>query len=100
MTDDLEMGSIRDNWGVAEGAVAAFEAGADILLICHNQNNILEAINLLRDRIISEKIEFKRVLQSLERIEKAKSSFIRPDYQVSIKDVRRYFVEGLTTDMK
>ena len=37
ITDDLEMGAIEKNMGVARGATAAFEAGADILLICQDQ---------------------------------------------------------------
>ncbi|MEW6219998.1 MAG: beta-N-acetylhexosaminidase [Thermodesulfobacteriota bacterium] len=53
VTDDLEMGAIRD-WGtVPEAALAAVHAGADLVLICHNQDLVRSAIDLVeraRDR--------------------------------------------------
>lgn len=35
ITDDIDMGAIRNHYGTVEAAVMAFEAGNDIVLICH-----------------------------------------------------------------
>lgn len=91
ITDDLEMGAIKKNWGVAEGAVASFEAGADILLICEDQSGVLESIEILRKKLIQGEISAHRLHESLRRIKKAKSSFLKKVKKVSINDVRAYF---------
>ena len=64
ITDDLEMGAIAKHWGIAKGAAAAFEAGADILLICEDQNRVLEGIELLRGRLLQGEIASRRLDQS------------------------------------
>lgn len=91
LTDDLEMGAIKKKWGVAEGAVASFEAGSDVLLICEDQTWVLEAIEILRMKVIRSEISGHRLHQSLGRIMKAKSRFLKKTKKVSIKEVRAYF---------
>lgn len=47
LSDDLEMGAIAENWGVAEAAVLTLTAGNDMVLICHSlerQEGALEKI--------------------------------------------------------
>jgi beta-N-acetylhexosaminidase len=73
ITDDLEMGAIAEHWHVAEGAAKAFEAGADILLICKEQRNVLESIRLLRSKVLQGDIPSKRLSQSVKRINKVRS---------------------------
>jgi beta-N-acetylhexosaminidase len=92
LTDDLEMGAIKKEWGVAEGAVASFEAGADILLICEDQSEVLKSIEILRRKVILGDISGRRLHQSIGRIMKAKSRFLKKPKDVSIKKVRTYFV--------
>jgi beta-N-acetylhexosaminidase len=72
LSDDLEMGAIAKGWGVAEGTAAAFEAGADILLICKDQENVMEAIHLMRRKLLSGEIPFQQLNQTMERIQNAK----------------------------
>ena len=91
ITDDLEMGAIKKKWGVAEGAVASFEAGADILLICEDQREVLKSIESLRGKIIRGEISVRRLRESVGRIMKTKSRFLKNIKKVSIKDVRAYF---------
>ena len=74
ITDDLEMGAIAEHWHVAEGAAKAFEAGADILLICKEQRNVLESIHLLRSKLLQGEITSERLSQSVKRINKVRSS--------------------------
>jgi beta-N-acetylhexosaminidase len=92
MTDDLEMGAIAKHWGgVAEGAVASFEAGADILLICEDQENVLASVDLIRSRLLRGEISFERLEQSNERIRKARSRFLGEQEEVSLSRVKDYF---------
>ncbi len=91
ITDDLEMGAIAKQWGVAEGAVASFEAGADILLICKDQNNIQESLKLIRSKLLKGEIPLRRLHESNERIRKAKDKFLRPLAKLSLSKVKDYF---------
>jgi beta-N-acetylhexosaminidase len=91
LTDDLEMGAIKKKWGVAEGAVASFEAGSDVLLICEDQPYVLDSIEILRKKMIQGIISGHRLHQSLERIRKAKARFLKKTKKVSIKKVGAYF---------
>ncbi len=91
ITDDLEMGAIGKKWGTANGAAAAFKAGADILLICKDQNLVSESLNMLRGKLIKGEIPFQRLEQSVERIMKLKSRFLKKIKKVSLEEVREYF---------
>ena len=91
ITDDLEMGAIAKQWGVAEGAAASFEAGADILLICKEQNNIKESVKLLRSKILKGEIPLKRLHDSNDRIRKAKKEYLHAEEKLSLSKVREYF---------
>ncbi|MDB9822167.1 beta-N-acetylhexosaminidase [Deltaproteobacteria bacterium] len=91
ITDDLEMGAIAEKWGVSKGALASFNAGADILLICADQKNIMDSLILIREKILREEIPKERLSLSLTRIMKAKSKFIKPKEKILLKNVKRYF---------
>ena len=77
--------------GVPAGALAAFNAGADILLICQDQKMVLESIKLLRQELLKGEISSHRLHQSIERIMAAKASFLKKPKKVSLKEVRKYF---------
>jgi len=91
ITDDLEMGAIAKQWGVAEGAAISFEAGADILLICKEQNHIEESLKLIRNKLLKGEIPLSRLHESNERIQKAKDKFLCPLAKLSLSRVREYF---------
>jgi beta-N-acetylhexosaminidase len=91
ITDDLEMGAIAGRGSAAESACLAFHAGADILLICKDQENVLQGIRLLRDRLREGRISKERVMRSLERIETAKARFLGNHKEISLAGVREYF---------
>ena len=91
ITDDLEMGAIKEKWGVPEGILLSFKAGADILLVCQDQNMVLEGMIKIRNSVLSGEIQVKRVHQSLERISKAKTLFLKDRKKTSEETVRAYF---------
>ncbi len=91
LTDDLEMGAISKSVGVAPGAAESFEAGADILLICENQNNVMDAIELVRKKVLMNEIGMDRLMASLKRIGDAKSRFLDVSRKISVADTKKYF---------
>jgi len=91
ITDDLEMGAVAEHWGVAQGAASAFEAGADILLICKDQKKVLESLELLRAKLLRNEIPFRRVHESHERISKVRSRLLERKEWISLGNVKRYF---------
>ena len=72
VTDDLEMGALRPFGSVAENAVAALEAGADLLLVCHTAERILAVHEALTKA--AEQGKFKST--SGERIEAFRKRWI------------------------
>ncbi|MBI1956455.1 MAG: glycoside hydrolase family 3 protein [Acidobacteria bacterium] len=44
LSDDLEMGGVREGRSIGEAAVAALRAGCDLLLICRRAENVREAL--------------------------------------------------------
>ncbi len=91
ITDDLEMGAIAKQWGVDQGSAAAFEAGADILLICKDQNNILESLSIIRSKLIKGEIPFHRLHESDRKITQARSRVGGYKKDVSMAKVKEYF---------
>ncbi len=91
ITDDLEMGAVAESWGVSNSAVRSFEAGADLLLICKNQEYILESIDLLRGKLLKSEISMKRLHLSSDRVSKIQSKLGARKEEISIEQVREYF---------
>lgn len=91
ITDDLEMGAIAGHEGVGNGALRAFEAGADILLICKDQKNVLGSIGLIRESLIRGDISIQRLEESHERINKIRSRFLSRDVGISLARIKTYF---------
>jgi beta-N-acetylhexosaminidase len=78
ITDDLEMGAILKNYGIAESCVTAIGAGVDMLAICADASRIREGFDsvvaALRDGVITE----SRLETSLERIEHSRKRLKDP----------------------
>jgi len=91
LTDDLEMGAISKGWGVPDAAAAAFNAGADILLICEDQEAVLESMHFLRGKLLRDEIPASRLRASIERIGQARRNFLKGMPEVSMERVRAYF---------
>jgi beta-N-acetylhexosaminidase len=91
ITDDLEMGAIDKKWGAAQGASLAFEAGSDLLLICENQEKIIDGIKILRNNINNGRIPLQRLEGSVRRINTAKSRISETLKETSLEEVKKYF---------
>ncbi|MDA8163402.1 MAG: beta-N-acetylhexosaminidase [Desulfobacteraceae bacterium] len=73
VTDDLEMGAIEKEGPLDEAALRAFEAGADLLLICHDHGKVRRA----REKLAAAagRIPPSRIAASLARIAAVRSRF-------------------------
>jgi beta-N-acetylhexosaminidase len=69
LTDDMDMGAISQFGSVEQAAVEAFDAGADIILVCHSAEKMLAAHEALTKAVESGRIKPERFTQSQERIE-------------------------------
>jgi len=74
LTDDMEMGAVTGSYDFPEACLMAVEAGADILLICHNQEKQETACRAVYDAVKQGRIAEKRIDQSLERVMAQKKS--------------------------
>lgn len=75
ITDDLEMGAIENERTVAEAAVHAFMAGADMLLICHDHKKVRDAYRRMKDALQSGEADASQFVGSVQRVEDVRSRF-------------------------
>lgn len=79
MTDCLEMNAIAEHFGTARGAVEAFKAGCDLLLISHTRKLQEEAWHALLEAVKSGEIPEERLDESVARILELKRAFQIPN---------------------
>lgn len=72
VTDDLEMGAVANNYGIADASKMAIQAGNDFLLICNDPKSIYEGFEALLKAVEKGEISEERIDKSLKRI-----SFVR-----------------------
>lgn len=75
ITDDLEMGAIENERSVADAALQAFGAGADIILICHGHEKVRLAHASLMAAVRAGHISEGRCADSLQRAEAVRRRF-------------------------
>lgn len=68
VTDCLEMNAIAEHYGIAEGAVMAVEAGADLVLVSHRIERQQTALDALVQAVESGRIREERIDRSVERL--------------------------------
>ena len=77
ITDDLEMGAIANHNSFSEVGVKAIEAGADILLICHDYQHEQDVYNGVLKAVQNGEISEERINKSVRRILEAKISNLK-----------------------
>ncbi|MGC5773445.1 beta-N-acetylhexosaminidase [Paenibacillus pabuli] len=68
ITDCLEMHAISKPYGVAEAAIRAVEAGADLVLVSHTLEDQISAVEAVVEAVRMGRIEEATINQALERI--------------------------------
>jgi beta-N-acetylhexosaminidase len=84
ITDDLTMGAIAKNYGIAEAAVRSVEAGSDILLVAHGYDTAHEVFMALMNSVAAGRISEARIDESVARILKLKRKYDLTDHTVPV----------------
>ncbi|MBW5444772.1 beta-N-acetylhexosaminidase [Cohnella sp. CFH 77786] len=84
ITDDLTMGAIVKNYGIAEAAVKSVEAGSDILLAAHGYDTEHKIREAVLDAVRSGRIPVSRIDESVIRILKLKQRYALSDRAVPV----------------
>jgi beta-N-acetylhexosaminidase len=79
ITDDMTMGAIEKNYSIGDAVVRSFQAGSDIILVCHGYDKELEAIKALKEAIKNGKITEDRLNESIYRILMLKRRYLLSD---------------------
>ncbi|MFF2480667.1 beta-N-acetylhexosaminidase [Paenibacillus sp. NPDC058071] len=87
MTDDLTMGAITKNYGIAEAAVASVQAGSDIVMIAHGYDNALQVRDALLREVKSGKLSSDRIDESVRRILALKQRYRLRDEETAVPDL-------------
>jgi len=75
ITDDMTMGAIIKYNDIGDAAVKSFNAGSDIILVCHEYENEIKVINSLRNAVKNKSIPENRLNESVYRILKLKEKY-------------------------
>ncbi len=77
VSDDLEMKAIADHFTVDKAAVASFQAGVDLFLVCHNASVQLKAISAIATAIDRGDIPASRLAEAEQRIQTFVDRFVQ-----------------------
>lgn len=77
VTDDLEMGAIRNRHSVEDAAVRAIRAGCDLILLCgDNQDRHAAVLEALIHAVEADELSAQRIEDSLARHHRVKARFL------------------------
>ena len=69
VTDDLEMGALRNICSVADAAFRALRAGCDLAMICRDLTATQHAIARVEEAVTLRQLDAQRLQQSIQRID-------------------------------
>jgi len=72
VTDDMEMGAVKMKRKVCDAAVRACEAGADLLLICHSENDQIASLVELAAAVNNGRIRSDSLKEGVRRLRAVK----------------------------
>ena len=76
LTDDMEMGAISEIASFEDAVVEAFQAGADMMLVCHTAEKALAANEALTKAVESGRVSFQQLFESQQRIQQFRDEWI------------------------
>ncbi|WRP07629.1 beta-N-acetylhexosaminidase [Rossellomorea aquimaris] len=89
ITDDMTMKAITNNYGMEQATVQAVKAGSDLVLIAHDYNKALTAIDALKKAVQNGEITEDRIDVSVNRIIELKQAYKLEDIQTGEVDLTR-----------
>lgn len=87
ITDDMTMGAIVKNYTISDAAIKSVNAGSDIVLVCHGNDNEVAVINNLKKAVENGTISEERINESIYRILKLKDKYKLTDSTLNSVDV-------------
>lgn len=78
LTDDMEMRAILDHQPIGEASVRAVRAGADMILICHQQERQQEAVTAIEQALERGDLSWEKLTASVARIRALKEKRLGP----------------------
>lgn len=78
ITDDMDMGAIRNKHGLKDAAFLSVEAGCDHLLICHSWDEIEEVWEYLYKAFESGALPMNKIEESWARVQEVKGRYLLP----------------------
>lgn len=87
ITDDMTMKAIADNYGMGDAAVQAVKAGSDLILIAHDAQKAVTALEALKSAVRQGEISEDRIDESVKRIIQLKRSYSLEDTQTGEVDL-------------
>lgn len=87
ITDDLGMGAIAKHYTLAEAALDAIRAGADILLVGHGYDNERTIYQAVLQSVKNGSVAESRIDESVYRILELKSRYKLHDREVKVPDL-------------
>ena len=82
LTDDMEMRAILDHEPIGNASVRALQAGADMVVICHQQERQREAVTAIEQALEQGELSLERLTASVARIRALKEKCLAPFEQV------------------
>lgn len=90
ISDDMTMGAIIENYTVEEATLQFLKAGGDISLICHGEQNTINAINGIKKAVERGEISKEKLDEKVYRILELKE-----DYNLEDKIIDKVDIESL-----
>lgn len=81
VTDDLEMASILDNYGIPEAVVRGVHAGVDLFLVCHTVERMHAAIEALVRAVENGQLQESELLSAERRAREFSQRWAAPSKQ-------------------
>ncbi len=78
LTDDMEMRAILDHQPIGKASVRALQAGADMIVICHQQERQREAVEAIEQALERGELSWERLTASVARIWALKEKRLAP----------------------
>ncbi|MCX5872880.1 MAG: beta-N-acetylhexosaminidase [Deltaproteobacteria bacterium] len=91
VTDDLDMGAISKHYSAEEASLLAYQAGADILLICNSPDKTFAARKNVFDSTLDDPFAEKRFKRSIATTEALFPSLLRLSRRCDSASVIDYF---------
>lgn len=100
VTDCLEMDAISKEYGVGNGAINSFKAGADLIIVSHTPKEQYNAIETLVKAIEDNEIKVEDLDKSIARInklyEKLEDFYVSDNEDIDFSNIEEYFINSVT----